>query len=206
ERLGEPLGRYDDGLGEVRWSDALRVAGEALRAASPSAVAVLGGARTTNEGAYAWAKFAKSVIGTDHVDAQLGDGLPAEVVLGLPGATIDQVCAKGTTVLYLGPDPKEELPVLYLRLKHAVDHDGVRIVEVSPTSTGLTRYTAASLRYRPGDVAAVVQALVSGEVPGAGIGGLGAEELRSASELVRAAGGDLKVVLGRQNLAESATT
>ena len=30
-----------------------------------------------------WARLAKGVIGTDNVDAQLGDGLPAEVVLGL---------------------------------------------------------------------------------------------------------------------------
>ena len=50
----------------------------------PGSVAVLGGARLTNESAYAWAKLAKGVLGTDHVDAQLGDGLPAEVVLGLP--------------------------------------------------------------------------------------------------------------------------
>ena len=56
----------------------------------PASIAVLGGARLTNEAAYAWAKLAKGVIGTDNVDAQLGDGLPAEVVLGLPRATIDE--------------------------------------------------------------------------------------------------------------------
>jgi len=28
------------------------------------------------------------VIGTDHVDAQLDDGLPADLVLGMPRATI----------------------------------------------------------------------------------------------------------------------
>ena len=50
------------------------------------AIAVLGGARGTNEDAYAWARLAKGVLGTDNVDAQLGDGLPAEVVLGLPRA------------------------------------------------------------------------------------------------------------------------
>ena len=60
----------------------------ALDAAAPSSIAVLGGARGTNEDAYVWARFAKGVLGTDNVDAQLGDGLPAEVVLGLPGATI----------------------------------------------------------------------------------------------------------------------
>ena len=58
------------------------------RRAGPSSIAVLGGARGTNEDAYVWARFAKGVLGTDNVDAQLGDGLPAEVVLGLPRATI----------------------------------------------------------------------------------------------------------------------
>ena len=203
DRLGEPLVRGGEVLRPARWAEAMAAAADALRSADPAAVAVLGGARLTNESAYAWAKLAKGVIGTDHVDAQLGDGLPAEVVLGLPGATIDEVCAPGGTVLYLGPDPKEELPVLHLRLKHAAERDGVRIVEVSPVASGLTRYTAASLQHRPGELAAVVRALLSGDLPEGGVGGLTADALRAAADLVRAAGNDLKVVVGRQNLAES---
>ena len=78
-------------------------------------IAVLGGARGTNEDAYVWARFAKGVLGTDNVDAQLGDGLPAEVALGLPPR-------RSTTSI--GPrrswcsasDLKEELPVLFLRV------------------------------------------------------------------------------------------
>ena len=98
---------------------------------------MLGGARLTNEDAYAWAKFAKGVIGTDNVDAQLGDGLdPAELVLGVPRATIDEACAAGQVVL-LGADLKEELPVLYLRLRHAAaQRRCTRIVELSPGDTG----------------------------------------------------------------------
>ena len=80
---------------------------------------VVGGARLTNEGAYAWAKLAKGVLGTDSVDAQMGDGLPAEVVLGLPRATIDQAAAADTVILLSG-DVREELPVLFLRLRSAV--------------------------------------------------------------------------------------
>jgi len=123
DRLGEPLLRDGGELRPARWSDALSAAASALKGADADRVAVLGGARLTNEGQLAWARLAKSVVGTDHVDAQLGDGLPAEVVLDLPGATIDQVCAAGGTVLYLGPDPKEELPVLHLRLRHAALND-----------------------------------------------------------------------------------
>ena len=119
---GPDLGRRR--AGRASWSEALKAAAGALRAArdgaGPDGIAVLGGARLTNEDAYAWAKLAKGVLGTDHVDAQLGDGLPAEAVLGLPRATIDELCRPGGTVLWLGPDPKEELPVLFLRLRHAV--------------------------------------------------------------------------------------
>ncbi len=79
---------------------------------------MVGGARLTNEGAYAWARLAKGVLGTDSVDAQLGDGLPAEVVLGLPRATIDQA-AEARTVILLTGDVREELPVLFLRLRAA---------------------------------------------------------------------------------------
>ena len=83
-------------------------------------MAVLGGARGTNEDAYAWAKLAKAVIGTDHVDAQLADGIDPSVLFGLPRATIDETCASKTIVLF-GPDLKEELPVLYLRIRDAAE-------------------------------------------------------------------------------------
>ncbi|MEO6318315.1 MAG: 2Fe-2S iron-sulfur cluster-binding protein, partial [Acidimicrobiales bacterium] len=82
DRLASPLVRDGAGLTEVPWGVALSTAAAAIKAAAPDKVAVLGGARLTNESAYAWAKLAKGVIGTDHVDAQLGDGLPAELVLG----------------------------------------------------------------------------------------------------------------------------
>jgi NADH-quinone oxidoreductase subunit G len=207
ERLGEPHLRAADGsLAPARWSDAMAAAVAALSAADPSSVAVLGGSRLTNEAQYAWARLAKGVIGTDHVDAQLGDGLPAQVVASLPGATIDEVCAPGGTVVYLGPDPKEELPVLHLRLKHAAQRDGVRIVELSPARSGLSPYTACSLQYRPGEAAALIDAIVSGQVPDGGVAGVPAAEVARAAAMVREAGDGLRVVVGRPNLAEAAGT
>ena len=88
-------------------------------------------------GAYAWAKLAKGVIGTDHVDAQLGDGLPADAVLGLPRATIDETCADGRhRSSTSAPDLKEELPVLFLRLRHAVVEGRRTLIEVAPSPPG----------------------------------------------------------------------
>jgi NADH-quinone oxidoreductase subunit G len=201
DRLGRPLARRGGALIEVPWGEALSTAADALRAASPEKVAVLGGARLTNESAYAWAKLAKGVIGTDHVDAQMGDGLPAEVVLGLPRATIDEVCAPGGTVLLLGPDIKEELPVLFLRLRHAVVRDGVTVVELASQRTPASELAAATLLHRPGAAGEVVRALLAGSSTHE-VGGIDPAEIAEVGALLAA--GPVTVVLGRPNLAESA--
>ncbi|HEY1445469.1 MAG TPA: molybdopterin-dependent oxidoreductase, partial [Acidimicrobiales bacterium] len=123
-----------------------------------AAVGVIGGARLTNEAAYAWVKLAKGVIGTDSVDAQLGDGLPAELVLGLPRATIDQAATAPLLVTLCG-DLREELPVLFLRLREAVIKHGTTLIEIGPTSTALSPLAAAVLAARPGDAPLVAKAL-----------------------------------------------
>ena len=206
-RLLEPM-VLESGTTEpesMRWPVAMqRFAGAVRRgldASGPSSVAVLGGARLTNEGAYAWAKLAKGVIGTDNVDAQLGDGLPPELVLGVPRATIDDVCRPGGTVIVLGPDLKEELPVLHLRLRHAAIADGVRVIEVSPRRTGTSSIASVSLAARPGEQAAVVRALLAGDTTGE-VGGVPAEMLMSAQAAL-AGEGPISVVVGRGSLAES---
>jgi len=215
DRLATPLLRGDDlgnripdgeALVAAPWSEALGVAAAALAAAPADRIAVLGGARLTNESQYAWAKLAKGVLGTDHVDAQLGDGLPAEVVLGLPRATIDRACTPGGAIVLLGPDPKEELGALYLRLRHAVVHDGATLVELTPRRTGLSAHAAHSLRVLPGGAAAAVDAMF-GAGSLAGEAGLSAGELAAAGATIAAAvaeGRPVTVLLGRPSLAEAA--
>ncbi|MFM8862954.1 MAG: NADH-quinone oxidoreductase subunit NuoG [Acidimicrobiia bacterium] len=203
ERLTEPQVRDGDALRPARWSDALTRAADALRRATPASIGVIGGARLTNEDAYAWSKLFKGVLRTDNVDAQLGDGLDATAVLGLPRATIDEVCAPGGTVLVLGPDVKEELPVLFLRLRHAAENDRVSLVEVAPRSSGLTSLCRASVHPRPGEVVTVVQALVGTAPIDRSIGGVEAERLEAARVTLAGARGPLTVVVGRASVAES---
>ncbi|MHB1584713.1 MAG: NADH-quinone oxidoreductase subunit G, partial [Acidimicrobiales bacterium] len=161
-RLTEPMVRKGGELVPVSWNEALAAAAAGIEAArrkgGPDGVAVIGGARLTNEAAYAWAKLAKGVIGTDSVDAQLGDGLPAELVLGLPRATIDETCS-ARTVLLLSGDVREELPVLFLRLRHAVRELGTALVELTTLPTSLTAAAAVSLTVRPGEAPALARAL-----------------------------------------------
>jgi NADH-quinone oxidoreductase subunit G len=211
-RLSEPLMRGDD-LGNVQsegaqlvratWGQALRAAAEAINAAGPERLAVLGGARLTNEAAYAWAKLTKGLIGTDNVDCQLGDGLPAELLFSLPRATIDDACAKNGVVVLLGPDPKEELGALYLRLRHAIVNDGVTLIELTPRSTGLSPYAKHRLHARPGEVDALVRALVAGEAPALSVAGVDSGAI-DAARVALAAAATVTVIVGRPSLAESA--
>ncbi|MBV9664493.1 MAG: NADH-quinone oxidoreductase subunit NuoG, partial [Actinobacteria bacterium] len=201
DRLACPKVRKGDQLVDATWGEALAAASEGLNNVKtlhgPELIGVIGGARLANEDAYVWARVAKAVLGTDNVDCQLGDGLPAEVVLGLPRATIDQATAAPAVVL-LGPDLKEELPVLYLRLRAAALEQNLPIIELTPKATGMTRYAAHSLAYRPGEAAALARALVdggNGDV--AGVPAAAIEAARAA--LVPGT----VVVLGRPSLAES---
>ncbi len=201
-RVLHPMVRRGGRLEQCTWPEALDAAAEGLRTAlarGAGSIGVLGGARGTNEDAYVWARFAKGVLRTDHVDAQLGDGLPAEVALGLPHATIADL-DDARAIVVLGVDLREELPVLHLRARRAAEELGVPIIEVTPGATGLARYAAASLRYAPGEQGAVVADLV------AALGGADSDDASIAAAAAAVAGrdGDLVVVVGRGNLAESA--
>ena len=201
--------RSFSGWRDAGWGEALdRIVG-ALSEASPERVAVLGGARLTNEAQYMWAKLAKGVIGTDNVDAQLGDGLDPAVVLGLPRATIDDACRPGGTVLLIGPDPKEELGTLYLRLRHAIVNDKVKLIEVTSAATGLSHLAQHSLHPRPGAIAQLVSAMVAATADGASVAdvdgtGVDRSEFEAAVRCLSDAADGVTVVVGRTSLAEPA--
>ena len=201
QRLTEPLVRKDGVLVSASWHEALAAVAAGLNEASsgggPEAIGVVGGARLTNEGAYAWAKLAKGIVGTDSVDAQLGDGIPGEVAVGLPRATIDQAAAADTVILLCG-DLREELPIVFLRLRSGVVDGHLQLVELSPQATSLTPYAAASLRYGPGDAAALAEALCDPKAAAPD-----AVDPIALAEARRLAGaGTVVVIAGRPSLAE----
>lgn len=187
DRVTAPLVRSADGLVEVSWSQALDAAAglirDALDESGPGGVAVLGGARGSNEDAHAWALLA-GALGVDQLDPQLDDGL-SPAIYTLPQATIDQASAASTVVL-LGPDLKEELPVLYLRLRDAAEKRRSRLLEVTPRQTGLSRYAWQRHAALPGQQASVL-----------------ADVLARPDVAEQLSRGDVVVVVGRSNLAEA---
>jgi NADH-quinone oxidoreductase subunit G len=185
DRLVTPQMKSGESFEVASWSSALDAVARTVRHARPGSIAILGGARGTNEDAFIWAQLADA-LGVSMRDAQLDDGLPSEV-FSYPQATIDAMAAASTVVL-LAPDLKEELPVLYIRLRDAVQKKGVRIIEVSPTETGISQLAWRSVRSEAGTTATALKSLLS-----------------DADVAAQLASGPVVIVAGRGNLAELAT-
>ena len=186
DRLATPLVKKGAEHVATSWSVALEDAARMIRlslAQNANSVAILGGARGTNEDAFAWAMLADK-LGINQRDAQLGDGLSPEI-FNLAQATIDETCAASTIIL-LSPDLKEELPVLYLRVRDAAQKRKARIVEFSSRDSGLSPYAWRTVGFEPGHQAQVVR-----------------ETLTSAEMKEQLGRGQVVVVVGRPNLAEN---
>ena len=186
DRLTTPLVKNGAEHVATSWSVALENASRMIRmslAQNANSVAILGGARGTNEDAFAWAMLADK-LGINQRDAQLGDGLSPEI-FNIAQATIDETCAASTIIL-LSPDLKEELPVLYLRVRDAAQKRKARIVEFSSRDSGLSPYAWRTVGFEPGHQAQVVR-----------------ETLTSAEMKEQLGRGQVVVIVGRPNLAEN---
>jgi len=156
-RLLEPQVRDGGTRREVSWPDALDRAADAIEKVKnlhgAGAIAVLGGARGTNEDAYMWSRLAKGVIGTDNVDAQLGDGLPADFVLGMARAEIADL-DRARAIVVLDQDLRDQVPVLFLRVRRAIVELGVPLVDLAPVAHPLSARAAVVARTVPGETIA----------------------------------------------------
>ena len=183
------------------WSEAYERIKNAVAETTPERIAVVGGSRLTNEAQYAWSKITKGIIGTDNIDAQLSDGFSPEVLLSLNPATIDETCKKGGVIILLGGDPKEELGALYLRLRHAIVQDQCKLIELTPTKTGLSKLATHSIRVPPGKTSEAVKAL-SGEPSEFEDDIL--KELLEVGKIIKKSD-SVSVLLGRTSLAETSS-
>ena len=159
-RVTHPLVRRNGVLTPVSWGEALAEAASLLRdaAATDGGVGAIGGAALTNEGAFAWERFLRGVLRTENIDAQYGDGLDPALIQALPRATIDEA-ANAAVVVTLTGDLREELPILFLRLRESAVRYHRSIVELAFGASALRSVARVSLPVRPGEAHLVAQAL-----------------------------------------------
>jgi NADH-quinone oxidoreductase subunit G len=165
ERLDTPLVRSEaDSFEETSWGDALARVAERLKGAA--GVGVLVGGHLTTEDAYALQRLARSTIGTPHIDSRIQDaGAPYELALRRQtvagsSATLNDL-ESARTIVWVGPDPKETLPVLFLRLRKAVLDEGAKLVVVGPRRLSLDAFATHVVRCEAAGEARALRGLTS---------------------------------------------
>jgi NADH-quinone oxidoreductase subunit G len=166
DRLTRPLVRdEEDGrLRPASWPEAFLVAARGLRSAGGK-VGVLAGGRLPTEDAYAYAKFARAVLGTNDIDfrarphsAEEADFLGAAVAAQTQLTYSDLEAARA--VVLAGFEPEEESPIVFLRLRKGVRKHGTRVYSLAPYATrGLGKLGGTLLPTTPGDEATTLRAL-----------------------------------------------
>jgi NADH-quinone oxidoreductase subunit G len=175
DRLTHPQVR-DDQTGELRpasWPEAFAVAARGL-AAADGAAGVLTGGRLTAEDAYAYAKFARVALGTNDIDFRArqhsdeeAEFLASSVAGTGLGVTYHDLETAYTVVL-AGFEPEDESPIVFLRLRKAVQKFGLQVRTIAPfTSPGTRKLGATLIACAPGAEAHALEELASDSSLGA---------------------------------------
>jgi len=171
DRLAQPLVRRDGELYAVSWNEAFEKLAEGLAPVlnGEGQAGVIVGGSLCDEDAYVAQKFAREALGTNNVDHRLEPGMSADALV-TPGLTYDDVLG-ADVVAIVGCDVREELPVLFLRMRIAATKRGLRTVIVHPREIALTEYAdvfvqplpGAEAALEPGDIEKVTKALSDAE-------------------------------------------
>jgi NADH-quinone oxidoreductase subunit G len=173
DRITTPLIRTPDGTHRpASWSEAVAVAVRGLTSASVRTGVLVGG-RATLEDAYAYAKFARIVLGTNDVDfrsrahSEEEARFLAAAVAGRSMAVTYADLETAPAVMLVGFEPEEESPIVFLRLRKAVRKRGLAITAVAPfASRGLAKLNGTLVSTPPGGEAEALDALAADVVPG----------------------------------------
>jgi NADH-quinone oxidoreductase subunit G len=188
DRVTMPLVATGDGFEEATWPEAIEMVAARLGSCKGIEVGSIGGANNTNEEAYVLSKFMRSVVGTPHIDAQLGDGINPHLAAAVTPRALLADLDDVSTIFVWGPDLKETLPVLYLRVRKAV-RNWANLVVASPAGTGLDGIASHVLRYRAGSGQDMLRKLTSGD-----------GDLEQVLELLSA--GSVVTLFGRASISE----
>ncbi|GAA6524909.1 NADH-quinone oxidoreductase subunit G [Intrasporangium sp. DVR] len=181
DRLEFPMVRQANGeLKAVGWPEALAAAAAGLARSTASGVLV--GGRVSTEDAYAYAKFARVVLGTNDVDFRTRPHSAEEVAFlaehvaatGPEGGAVTYAdLEQAGTVLLVGFEPEDESPIVFLRLRKAFRRHQTTVYAAGPAPTrGLAKMGGTLIPTVPGQEAAVLRDLRSSDVGAAARDGL----------------------------------
>ncbi len=209
QRITRPLVRDGGFLREVSWERALDEAASLVR--HKGRVGAVVGGTATNEEGFLLQRLMREGLESPDVDCRAGGPVPLELAraLAAPGlqATVPDL-EFARAVLVLGCEPLDEMPVLDLRIRKGVRRNGVKLAVVTARPSALDRNAQVTLRYAPGEEAALLAALEAAltregdsqddREASEGRESAAGQEVRALAQLLRDAGDEVVIVWGER--------
>jgi NADH-quinone oxidoreductase subunit G len=195
ERITQPLVRDAGVLRPVSWERAMETA--AGLAKHKGRVGTLVGGQASNEEGWLLQRLAREGLQSPDIDSRGAVGIGANVARELAAPALQasvQDLEFAHTVLLLGVDPRDDAPILDLRIRKGVRRNGVKLAIASARPTALDPSAGLVVRYAPGDEPALVAAL------GRALEGAdeASEDVAALAALLRNGGSDVVIVYGEQ--------
>ncbi|MDP2731379.1 MAG: formate dehydrogenase subunit alpha [Dehalococcoidales bacterium] len=165
ERLTVPLVKRKGKFEEATWDEALDLVASKLASYRADKLALISSAKGTNEDNYVAQKFARAVLGTNHIDhcARLCHsptvaGLAAAFGSGAMTNSIHEI-GDAACILAIGTNTCQAHPVIALELVRATRNGG-KLIVANPREIGLVRFADLWLRHKPGTDVALLMGMM----------------------------------------------
>lgn len=163
ERIQKPLIKKNGKLEEATWEEALALIANKMTAAKSSGkIAGIGGNPLTVEENYLFQKLMRDVLGVPHVDHRVGMPIfDIDHEALMPGMEISiGECEKLSHALLFGLDLTEEFPVIWLRLRKAINK-GAKVLFAGHFSPEISKYFSQVTLHAPGEEIAKIKEMAS---------------------------------------------
>lgn len=161
DRLKQPLIRRNGQLEPASWEDAISLIASKIQEAKPNGkLAAFGGNPLTFEENYFFQKLMRAGAGVNHVDHRIGMPILSSEEEGI-GAGMEMnigECEKLSFAVFFGLDLTEQFPVIWLRLRQAINQ-GAKVIFAGHFAPEIASYLTEVKIHSPGQELEVLKEL-----------------------------------------------
>jgi len=164
----KPFKKYNGGKAEISWDEAINTAAERLAACPPNEFGMAISPDCCNEDLYVAQKFARSAMGSHHIDSTArrfyGAAFNAYVNLIKKGVPLSDL-GRASVILCLGLDTRFSRSVVGVELRKAVKR-GAKLITVNSRPHNLSLISSHWIQPAPGAELDLFRSLVAMTAPG----------------------------------------